>query len=115
MGRSWRWLPHPGKGIISALVPAQRILLHAYHQRRTWTCFGSYHPKGRDAVLELLEDLPDEKAQRELRQLGFTTVIMSHPKMSPGRILKHRFEKNRKMRSSIVHTTENMTAYELRS
>jgi len=53
-----------------------RILLSAYHKRRTSACFGSYQPAGRKELAQLASLLPKARAVRRLRELGFTTVVL---------------------------------------
>jgi hypothetical protein len=63
------------------LEDTSRILLAGYHGRRTSACFGSYRPPGREALEALASRLPAERSVRELRALGFTTVLVH---TSPG-------------------------------
>lgn len=60
-----------------------RILLTAYHRRRTSACFASFLPSEVQQVGELANRLPEPSAARELRALGFTTVIV-HAKRPAG-------------------------------
>jgi hypothetical protein len=57
-------------------VNPDRILLAAYHHRRTSACYGSFIPPETRAIDELSTRLPDPAAARELRRLGFTTVVI---------------------------------------
>jgi hypothetical protein len=57
-------------------VNPERILLTAYHHRRTSACFGSFLPPETRTITELSARLPDPAAARELRRLGFTTVVV---------------------------------------
>ncbi len=63
-------------GMARTLTSPRQILLTAYHGRRTWTCFSSFHPDGRDKVKNLIDRLPARLAQKRLRRLGFTTLII---------------------------------------
>lgn len=57
-----------------------RLLLSAWHHRRTSHCFGSFRPPELARVAELSERLPDGEALAALRRLGFTTIIVHQPR-----------------------------------
>lgn len=101
-------------GIVRTVTSPRQIMATRYHQRRTWTCYGSYHPEGRDETNEIIEQLPDPEAQRALRELGFSTVILRH-KNPPGLRLKTKMERDGRTAPRVLLSTKTMTAYELRS
>lgn len=108
-------LPLPiGQSVGSMSV--KRILATQYHRRRTYTCFGSYHPGGREAIAEILARLPERAAQRELRELGFTTLILYHAAGVPAQRIKYRLQHHRNPDvPRVILSTKTMTAYELGS
>jgi hypothetical protein len=61
----------------------EAVLLSAYHHRRTSACYNSYAPPEVERVRALAAQLPEPSALSELREQGFTTVVVHHP---PGRI-----------------------------
>jgi hypothetical protein len=64
----------------SMLAAPHRILVGAWHRRRTSACYGSYFLPEREKVAALAAALPDPGAVRELAALGFTTIVVHHPK-----------------------------------
>lgn len=66
----------PGPGIS---LGAPRILLQAWHGRRTSACFGSYASPHRRELAALAAELPSRRAVAALREQGFTTVVLHHP------------------------------------
>jgi hypothetical protein len=56
-------------------LPQHRILLAAYHHRRTSACFGSLRPPGQEEFLERLRSLGSPESLEALRALGFTTIL----------------------------------------
>ena len=56
---------------------AQRVLLSSFHGRATSACLSSYQPQRR-RLEALARALPDPAAVRELRSLGFATVVFHH-------------------------------------
>jgi hypothetical protein len=93
----------------------RRILLSAYHHRRTSACFASYRPP-REAELAAIEErLPQDEALRELAALGFTTLLVHH-RGEAGRIWKRRFATSAKRPDAplrLLHATTDMTAFEI--
>lgn len=63
----------------TAGVGVGRMLLHAWHGRRTSACFASFQPPSRQRLDALASRLPDREAVDALRALGFTTLITHHP------------------------------------
>ena len=57
-------------------MEVRRILLSSWHGRRTSACFGSYTPREQDRLRRLAAALPAPGAVRELRRLGFTTLVV---------------------------------------
>jgi hypothetical protein len=55
---------------------ASRTLLQAFHHRPTSACYNSVIPAETQRVRRLTRDLPDAEALRELRALGFTTLLV---------------------------------------
>ncbi len=94
-------------------VGPPRILLTRYHQRRTWTCFGSYRPAERGRVEdEVIRKLPDRDAQRQLREMGFTTLVVRHARPRGQRWVR-RLDAGG-MRDQALLREPRITAYELR-
>jgi hypothetical protein len=69
-------LPDDPRSFSAEEVPARRILLSAYHGRRTSACFGSLRPPGREPLLELFRSWPGPPGYDALRELGFTTIVV---------------------------------------
>jgi hypothetical protein len=63
----------------TALAAPYRILVGAWHRRRTSACFGSYFLPEREQVAALIGELPDPGAVRGLADLGFTTIVLHDP------------------------------------
>jgi hypothetical protein len=57
-----------------------RILLSAYHHRRTSACYGALRPERRDELADLAAALPGPRAVDGVRDLGFTTLVLHHLK-----------------------------------
>jgi hypothetical protein len=57
---------------------AKGVLLTAYHHRPTSYCYNSVMPEVSREVEVLAKQLPDEDALRQLRSLGFTTLVVHH-------------------------------------
>jgi hypothetical protein len=56
------------------------VLLTAYHHRSTSYCYNSVLPEASREVEALARQLPDTDALRQLRSLGFTTLVVHHAK-----------------------------------
>jgi hypothetical protein len=93
-----------------------RILLAAYHQRRTSACYGSYFPAGRRELAQLAARLPDPDAIASLSRLGFTTVLLhgagGHPR---GLRQLRRMERAAREHAGVarIHTAGTKAAYRL--
>jgi hypothetical protein len=72
-------LPLDYVGRTTNLLASPRILMEAWHGRRTSACFGSYPQTGRDELAALADALPARDAAEALRARGFTTVVIHHP------------------------------------
>jgi hypothetical protein len=55
---------------------ASRTLIQAYHHRPTSACYNSVIPVQTQRVRQLTREIPDREALRELRALGFTTLVV---------------------------------------
>lgn len=69
----------------------RRILLAAYHGRRTSACYASFLPPGRDELRHETLSLPDPAAIERVCALGFTTAIV-HLDTPLGRHMAERFQ-----------------------
>jgi hypothetical protein len=99
---------------ISGELP-RRILLSAYHHRRTSACLASYRPPREAELAEIAQRLPQDEAIRELAALGFTTVLVHHWGRT-GRFWKRRFTTSAKRPDAplrLLHATTDMTAFEI--
>jgi len=76
-------LPLDGASGPTVSLGASRILLTAWHGRRTSACFGSFISPRRQELAVLGDALPAPEAVDALRSLGFTTVVLHH---APGTI-----------------------------
>jgi len=93
----------------------RRILLSAYHHRRTSACFASYRPPREAQLAAIAERLPQDEAIRELAALGFTTVLVHH-RREAGRVWRRRFATSAKRPDApirLLHGTPHMTAFEI--
>jgi hypothetical protein len=70
----------PYEEVQTALAAPYRILVSAWHRRRTSACFGSYFLPEREKVSALAAALPDPGAVRGLAAHGFTTIVVHEPK-----------------------------------
>jgi hypothetical protein len=91
------------------------ILLSAYHHRRTSACRNSFLPERLDALEATLARLPARGAVRELRDLGFTTIVVHHESRSPRlEALRRRFARSARdpgTSLALVHATDALSAY----
>lgn len=69
-------LPLRRARLVNFREEARRIMASAWHHRRTTACYGSFRPPERERLTELAQRLPEREALRELRDLGFTTLIL---------------------------------------
>jgi len=98
----------------SADMP-RRILLSAYHHRRTSACFASFRPPREAELVAIARRLPGDEAVRELAALGFTTVLVHH-RGGAGGLLKRRFAASAARPGAplrLLHETTDMTAFEI--
>jgi hypothetical protein len=93
----------------------RRILLSAYHHRRTSACFASYRPPREAELAAIAKRLPRDEALRELAAFGFTTLLVHHRSRSGG-VWKRRFAVSAKRPDAalrLLHATTDMTAFEI--
>jgi hypothetical protein len=93
------------------------ILLTAYHHRRTSACRNSFLPPRLGALEATLARLPDPDAVRELRELGFATIVVHHESGGPRlEALRRRFERRASLPGSPLaplHASEALSAYSI--
>jgi len=91
------------------------ILLSAYHHRRTSACRNSFLPERLGELESTLARLPAPGAVRELRELGFTTIVVHHESRSPRlEALRRRFARvarDPEAPIALVHATGSLSAY----
>lgn len=68
----------------NARAASSAVLLSAYHHRRTAACWVSRWPDEVEQIRRLALRLPDAAAARELRALGFTTLVRHADPERPG-------------------------------
>jgi hypothetical protein len=93
----------------------RRILLSAYHRRRTSACFASYRPPREAKLAAIAQRLPQDEAVRELAALGFTTLLVHH-RGEAGGVWKRRFAASAVRPDAplrVLHATTDMTAFEI--
>jgi hypothetical protein len=92
-----------------------RILLSAYHHRRTSACYGSFFPPGRaDLRLDALA-LPAPAAIARICALGFTTALV-HLDSPRGQYVAEQLRRASQDASGAVrylNETDSMIAFEL--
>jgi len=92
----------------------ERILLTAYHHRRTSACYGSFLPPENREILLLSMQLPEPAAARRLRELGFTTVVAHHGKDRTGSTLSRLLQGPGSQESlRLLQSNGSITAFEL--
>lgn len=97
-------------------VDARRVLLEAWHGRRTSACFASYPAPSADRIRDLASRLPDAEAVRALRELGFTTIISHHPPGATGAWIEQRYADASRAPDAPLRRldqSDTATAYEL--
>jgi hypothetical protein len=91
------------------------ILLSAYHHRRTSACRNSFLPERLGELEATLARLPAAAAVRELRDQGFTTIVVHHESRSPRlEALRRRFARSARRPEApiaLVHATDSLSAY----
>ena len=100
-------------GIGRSLQTPRRILPAAYHHRRMSTCFGSFRAPDRDLLAELVERLPESAAIEELRQLGFTTLVLNKHAVMYAFVIKQKIHHRSGNRIRLLLENEMLAAYEL--
>lgn len=93
----------------------EHILLSAWHGRRTSSCYGSAAMPLAAKLEELALRLPERPALAELRDLGFTTLVVHYPPSAKRAIpLLERLafaSKGRRSPLYLMHATETASAY----
>lgn len=102
-------------GIARSVHAPGRILLSAYHHRRTSTCFGSFRASGGDELADLVRQLPEDNAIDGLRELGFTTLVVNKRALSFIRTLKQKLRMSRTERLPLLLANSQLEAYGLRA
>jgi len=91
------------------------ILLSAYHHRRTSACRNSFLPARLGELEATLARLPAPGAVQELRDLGFTTIVVHHESGSPRlEALRLRFAQRARdpeAAIALVHANDALSAY----
>jgi hypothetical protein len=93
----------------------RRILLSAYHHRRTSACLASYRPPREAELAAIAQRLPQDEAIRELAALGFTTLLVHHPGGARG-VRTRGFAESAKRPDAplrALHATNEMSAFEI--
>ncbi len=91
----------------------RRILLSSWHGRRTSACFGSYTPPEHDRLRRIAAALPGPGAVRELRRLGFTSLLVHRGRLP----LEERFARQARRANPplrVLREGEDFTLFELR-
>jgi hypothetical protein len=97
----------------------KRILMAAYHHRRTSACYGAFRPPGRQRLGRIAAALPAREAVQEARGLGFTTLVVHHPTRERARsqpLVDRLDAEARRENGTLRHlgATPGMDVYELR-
>jgi len=94
---------------------APRVMATFHHRRRTSACFGSYTPQARTGLVALAKQLPSADAVRDVRGLGFTTVVVHEPAVGPHNADRMRFDRASTEDSGVrkIFETPERAAYEL--
>ncbi len=88
------------------------LLLSAYHHRRTSQCMGSFHPPSYETVRNLGTVMPGAEPLRELRAMGFTTVVVHHIPLYPAPQRRYaQFAERHPELLRLIHQNEKMAAY----
>lgn len=110
-------LPLDGAAGPGVSLGAPRILLEAWHGRRTSACFGSFISPRRQELAAWGDALPAREAVDALRALGFTTVVLHHVPGTIGASLQvPPFERAAAAPAPtlrVLQRTDAMSAYEL--
>jgi len=103
----------PLLGKFRAFYAPQKILLAAYHKRRTSTCFGSFRAPSREELAKLISQLPKVKAVRSLRRLGFTTIVLDKRALEYTKNFQRRLRGNGGKALRLLHENTTLAAYRL--
>jgi len=101
------------EGSARSTEASPKILLAAYHERRTSTCFGSYRAPERETFIELVQQLPEPHVYPALRDLGFTTVVLDKRKEEYAGHFVRRISQLGKRGLRLVHDGKHLVAFEL--
>jgi len=101
-------------GIGRSLEAPRRILPAVYHHRRISTCFGSFRAPEQDELAELIERLPEPSAIADLRQLGFTTLILNKRASMYALAIKRKIQSGPQKRLRQLLENEMLAAFDLR-
>lgn len=106
-GAMFEWPLNPTMG--------DRLTLALYHRRPTSSCYASFISPQTQEVLALGRRLPDEDALKQLREAGFTTLVVHHdPLVAQGaRAFFLPRVSGRSRTLKLLETTPSMTAYEI--
>ena len=112
-------LPMDWNRDISLRYAPKRILMAAYHHRRTSACYGAFRPPGRERLGRIAGALPAREAVQEARELGFTTLVVHHAARERARSDPYvgRFDAEAQRENGALRhlgATEGMDVYELR-
>jgi hypothetical protein len=91
---------------------ARSVLMTLHHGRRTSACYGSYRPH-HEAFERIAGALPAADAVRELAALGFTTVVVHHPRVFVRRPLAERLAQQQDPALRKLLATPERTAYRI--
>jgi hypothetical protein len=93
----------------------QRMMLSAWHGRRTSACTGSYRSPRRNFLGEVAGELPSGWAVGELRKLGFTTILIHHEDPLLRRITRQMYARAIQQGRGLLllRESEAMSAYQV--
>lgn len=77
-------LPAPNGRLAAKRFANEALLRMAYHRRPVGSCGNSYRAAVSNEVQALGRRLPDPEALARLRELGFATLVVHHPRGRPG-------------------------------
>ncbi len=110
-------LPLKGPYLAQMMHNGRRSYRAAFHQRRTSACVGSYKPPEVERLNELSLDRFDTRLVERISGMGFTTIVVHHPKWAPKqpRVLLqlNRASETRGSGVRLLHANKWMTAFEL--
>lgn len=96
------------------MTASAAIISMAYHQRPTSWCMGSFHPPVSVRVREIGFEMPALEPLRELKEMGFTTVIVHHgPYLATLRRSYQKFTETHPGSLRKIHGNATMTAYSI--